>query len=248
MCTLDLSEPTTTVLSSANHLFVKICGVTNAEDAECCANAGADAIGILLTQSGGPPPSPESDRISIKQALEVRRSVYGRLKVFLLIHTLDACEVLTLANQIQPDALQLRDDVPRSSLRFFRERMPGVNLIRSVAVSQKAALKLSTDELLTEASEGLLDGVILDSPKRGSGVKHDWDVSARLIQSLGHLPTLLAGGLNAENLEAAVRRTSPFGVDVMSGVNASRRSRKSPDKISGFLRAARTQSIKDHTL
>ncbi|MCW3136257.1 MAG: phosphoribosylanthranilate isomerase [Canidatus Methanoxibalbensis ujae] len=74
------------------------------------------------------------------------------------------------------------------------------------------------------------------SPHGGTGVVHDWEISARTVSSLGK-PVILAGGLNPENVRLAIMRVRPFAVDVSSGVeNAS--GWKDEEKVRKFVSAA----------
>ena len=228
-----------------NCLFLKICGITNVKDAEFCIKAGVDAIGMLLARSNDSASDPNSDRISIDCAANISRVVSGRLSIFLLIHTSDFEEIIYLVDQIQPDALQLRDDLNSDYLRRFRKYKPGLKLIRSIAVEADTTLAISVEQLVAEHREALLDGVILDSPRRGRGFRLDWGALRSLITALGDLPVLLAGGLTPENVQKAVQLTVPSGVDVMSGVNTAKRSKKSHKKIAAFVHAARTPILGD---
>ena len=70
----------------------------------------------------------------------------------------------------------------------------------------------------------------------GTGRTHDWDISREIVRSTS-VPVILAGGLTADNVYAAVRKVRPFGVDVNSGVETD--TRKDPQKMKAFIEAAK---------
>lgn len=101
----------------------------------------------------------------------------------------------------------------------LRRARPGLTLLKAIHVNQAEPLA----EALRYAA--LLDGFVADScnPSTGqvggTGLVHDWSLSARLVEELPK-PLLLAGGLTPANVIEAIERVQPWGVDVNSGVTA----------------------------
>lgn len=81
--------------------------------------------------------------------------------------------------------------------------------------------------------------MLLDSETGGSGKIHNWEISSRIVKEIFPFPLILAGGLSPENIQDAISKVKPFGVDVMSGVNMNNSKSKDSDKISKFVRNIR---------
>jgi phosphoribosylanthranilate isomerase len=95
---------------------------------------------------------------------------------------------------------------------------------------------------------GVVDALLLDSRNAGTGqmggtgLVHDWRVSAKIVQR-SRLPVVLAGGLTPENVAAAVMQVRPFGVDVNSGVKAAAQRRKDVERMREFVRRAKAVGV-----
>ena len=200
-------------------LFVKICGVTNADDALCAAESGADAIGFNFYPSSKRFIAPEKAR----EVVEGLDPAVMRVGVFV---NPERDEVEAVVSEVGLDALQLSgnetpDDVSRYRMKVF-----------------KAIHVLSVDSL-REMKTFEVDAFLLDTYRDGdfggTGETFDWDV-ARKAKQFGKV--ILAGGLKPENVAAAVRLVRPYGVDVSSGVEL-RPGIKDHKKIREFIRRAR---------
>lgn len=222
---------------SSRRGFVKVCGVCTIDDALLCANLGADAIGMLLTKPGAPR-KPGSDRLAPEEATRLAAALPVGLKSVLLVHAVDLNELLQLAEEIKPNAFQVRQPLSPAMLRRVKERFPELGIIKTISVASGASFPALEDQIRAYIDQGAVDAVLLDSAQGGSGVVHDWETSARLVERFAGTPLILAGGLKAENVAEARRLVRPYGVDVMSGVTCSdRRDRKDPVRLRAFLEA-----------
>lgn len=223
--------------TSAKKGFVKICGVCSVDDAILCAKLGADAIGMLLTKPGGSR-EPGSDRLERAEAAKLVASLPDGLNSVLLVHAVDLEEIIELAAEIRPNALQVRGPVNPEALRRVKERFPEQRVIKTFSVPSNASFSALEEEIRMYVDDGAIDAVLLDSARGGSGHVHDWVTSAKLVERFDGTPVILAGGLNAENVAEARRTVRPYGVDVMSGVTCSeRRDRKDQNRLRAFLKA-----------
>ncbi|MBG9388373.1 phosphoribosylanthranilate isomerase [Caenimonas aquaedulcis] len=217
--------------------FVKICGVCTIDDAVLCADLGADAIGMLLTKPGVSRKL-GSDRLALDEAASLAAALPVGLKSVLLVDAVQLDDLLRLAEEIKPNAMQIRQPLSPAMLCRLKERFPDQGIIKTISVVSGAPVSSLEDEIRAYVDHGAIDAVLLDSPQGGSGVAHDWVTSASLVERFAGTPVILAGGLSADNVAEARRLVRPYGVDVMSGVTSSeRRDRKDPVRLRAFLEA-----------
>jgi len=198
-------------------LFVKICGVTTAEDAAMAVAAGADAIGVNFW--------PGSKRhVTLADARDVLAAVpAGVLKVGVFVDA-PVEEVERHLDELELDRAQLHgDESPALFDRLDRR------LIRVVRVRDESSFDGETG---WSPALWLYDAYV--ESFGGAGVVAPWS----LIAARARRPFLLAGGLTPDNVAKAVAQTRPDGVDVASGVESSAR-KKDPAKVAAFIAAAR---------
>jgi phosphoribosylanthranilate isomerase len=193
-------------------VWVKICGLTTAADVRAAIEAGVDAVGFVFAAS--------PRRLVPEDAAELAAGVpAGIVRVAVMRHPLTE-EWDEVAAIVRPDWLQ-------AEARDFQAlRLPrgtrALPVYRDVPGLDTAAL----------ARE---DQALFEAPASGVGRAPDW-ARARGLAPLTRL--VLAGGLHADNVAEALRRVRPWGVDVSSGVEASR-GVKDPARIAAFVRAVR---------
>jgi len=195
---------------------VKICGITRVEDARFAANRGADSIGLVFHQ-------PSARAIEIEQALEIRRVLPPFVTVTALF--LDESEdwIAKVVHQLRPDCLQFHGN---ESPRFCESWLtPYIKAIPMGSIDDPDAYA----QTYTLAQGFLLDSNVAGR-LGGSGDTFDWSK----IPASFEYPLLLAGGMNASNVAAAIARVQPWGVDVSTGVEVSR-GVKSTDLIDQFF-------------
>jgi phosphoribosylanthranilate isomerase len=195
---------------------VKICGITRAQDAMAAVRAGADALGFVMW-----PGSPR--QVTPAQALAIARDVPAlvtRVGVF-VDETPRAVAAAVRAAGLH--AVQLHGDEDPE-----RYRSCGATLIKAVSLVDAAdvarALASADDvTLLVDARDIVRRG--------GTGRLANWSLARTLARAR---PILLAGGLDAGNVGAAIRAVRPWGVDVSSGVETAP-GRKSTRKITALM-------------
>ncbi|MDP9338278.1 MAG: phosphoribosylanthranilate isomerase [Acidobacteriota bacterium] len=203
---------------------VKICGLTNVADARAVCDAGVDAVGLNFY--------PQSPRvISVEQAVEIRAQLPASVQVFGVFVNADPAQIMKVLRAVQLDAVQLHGDEDPAVV---------AQLARVTAVFK--ALRVGADfsaatlENYPEAAGFLFDSAG-SRPEQygGTGRLSDWGVAQQAARS--H-KIILAGGLNAENVAAAILQVRPYGVDVASGVESAPGA-KDPAQIREFIREAR---------
>lgn len=197
---------------------VKICGLTRPQDVQACVAAGADAVGFVFTKS--------PRQISPAKASELSLLVpSGVLKVGLFLNQ-SAALVEQVLDEVDLDVLQFHGTETAEDCRQY-----DLPYLKSVSMLDNSALHLAANTY-ADALGLLLDSHVAGQAG-GSGKVFDWS-----LVSHGKIPVWLAGGLNPDNVAAAVIQAKPFAVDVSSGVESSP-GIKSAEKITAFINAAR---------
>ncbi|XVV07454.1 phosphoribosylanthranilate isomerase [Actinosynnema sp. CA-248983] len=184
-------------------MYVKLCGLRTPSDVATAVDAGADAVGFVLTAS--------PRQVDADTARALVREVPPTVLSVGVFRGVEAAEVARLAAAAGVGAVQLHGDYPRSA--FDEVSALGVPLIRAVSLTP------ATDVRVGAYGEDML---LLDSPDAGSG--HRWDLTT-LDGARPDGRWLLAGGLDPDNVAEAISQARPWGVDVSSGVESSRGSR-----------------------
>jgi phosphoribosylanthranilate isomerase len=178
-------------------VFVKICGITRMDDAEAAVNAGASAIGFVFW-----PGSPRF--VDPYRAREIVRSLPPFVTPVGLFVNQPRDYVCGVASLVRLGAVQLHgDETPEFAASIAWP------LIKALSVDRVSAWPAQTT-LLLDAHDPVKRG--------GTGRTIDWPAAAAVAKTR---KVLLAGGLTADNVAAAVARVRPFGIDVSSGVERS---------------------------
>lgn len=198
-------------------MFVKICGITNEEDALLAVALGADALGFVFAPGSRRQVRPDDVRDIL------RRLPPGTVSVGVFRDERPE-RVVELVHRLGLTGAQLHGREPLSEVRWVRRRVPFV--IQAFAAG---------DPALAVAANGPADVVLVDSPDPGSGRVFNWSLAEGVP---GGVRLMLAGGLTHENVAAAIARVRPWGVDVASGVEGTP-GRKDPRKLRRFVEEAR---------
>lgn len=215
--------------------MIQIYSIQTVEEALQCVQAGAEAIGVAVaTGANLPAEVPEATCAEIFAALE------GRAQRVLLVVTQTEEETVEYVRRLQPDILQLCGNRLPATPEFAaqcRAVRPGLRVLQAVGVDGQEAIDRA------KYFAGFCDMLILDSIAGigAAGRTHDWSIDAEIVRSVP-CPVVLAGGLDAENVRAAIEAVRPWGVD--SFTRTSDRlpdggSRKNIEKVRAFVQAAR---------
>lgn len=209
--------------------LVKICGLSEEATLEAALSAGADFVGLVHFAR-----SPR--HVSAERAAVLAERARGRAQSVLLTVDAAAHELDELVRTIRPDVLQLHGRETRETVLTVRKRL-GLPVWKAVGISAAADLSRATafadaaDRILFDAKPPA--GAILPG---GNGLPFDWNILSAAAPGF-----VLSGGLTPETVAEAIRKTSPFAVDVSSGVESAP-GRKDPEKIAAFVHAARSVS------
>jgi len=201
-------------------MWVKVCGITNEEDALLAVALGADALGFNFA-AGSP------RQVTLDTVGDVLHRLPPGVVTVGVFRDETPERVVEVVNTLGLGGAQLHGREPLSEVRYVRRRVPFV--IQAFAAG---------DPALASVANGPADIVMVDAVQPGSGTVFDWALADAVPAGVR---LLLAGGLNAENVAAAIRRVRPWGVDVCTGVETAPGSgRKDVRKLRRFLEAART--------
>jgi len=197
---------------------VKICGLTRLEDVNTALDEGADAVGFVVES----PSSPRNLTIPrARRLIEVARIFSTTVAVTC---TREPKRLLRICTELRPTALQLHYYTPRL-IHFIRKQDTSTKLILATPI--RDGLSLRNAKNYSHYSDAILTDTPSDTGIGGTGQTNDWQLAAKVRDSISPHPLIMAGGLTPKNVEAAIRKVRPFAVDVSSGVE-------------------RTPGIKDH--
>jgi len=195
---------------------IKICGITRAEDALAATRCGADAIGLVFYHR-----SPR--HVSVAQARQLAGALPPFVSVVGLFVDAEAAFVREVLANVPLDLLQFHgDESAKYCAQFDHPYLKAIRVKAGVDLLQCASDFRSAKGLLLDAHVEGIPG--------GTGTAFDW----ALIPKQLPLPVILSGGLDAENVAAAIEYVRPYAVDVSSGVEASK-GIKDTAKIAAFI-------------
>jgi phosphoribosylanthranilate isomerase len=200
-------------------MFVKVCGTTCEDDALLAVALGADAVGFVFA------PSPR--QIAPQIAGDIVKRLPPEIVSIGVFQDEPPERVLRVAQRAGLRGVQLHGREPVETAQWLSARLPMV--IQAFPAG---------DARVGRAREYHAHAVLLDAPHPGSGQVFDWSLASEVPAGQR---LIIAGGLTADNVAAAILRARPWGVDVVSGVEREP-GRKDPIKMREFIEAARAAS------
>ena len=192
---------------------IKVCGITRPEDGRLALEAGADYLGMILTES--------PRRLSLEDARAVRRALPSDAAIVGVFADEPPSVVEPFVTGLGLHAVQVRGWIPRDA-PFPAEIW---DVLRESSLPDPTTLPMvPLRTYLLDAHDANLPG--------GTGRRSDWIWAKRCVEVGRRL--FVAGGLRAENVEKLIDEVRPFGVDACSGLEASV-GRKSPEKVRAFI-------------
>ena len=200
---------------------IKICGITNKEDALWAVNLKVDALGFIFADS------PRRVEPEIVQGIiELLPPFISSVGVFV---NEDREKVKEITESCHLTTLQFHGQESPSYCEGFKQK-----IVKALRIKDKSVLKKAVQY------KDKVDAYLLDtysaSKYGGTGKTFDWRI-AKEIKKFG-LPIILSGGLNPENIREAISEAEPYAVDVSSGVE-ERPGKKNLKKLINFVRIAR---------
>ncbi len=204
-------------------MFVKICGITNEDDALFAVAMGADAVGFVF--------APSTRQVAAQQVYDITRRLPPEILTVGVFRDEHPDRVIETVHRAGLKAAQLHGFETPGMVADVAEQVRWV--IKAVVAGSPDAAR--ADEFGT-------DMILVDAPSPGSGQVFDWSLLVDLPEGPRYL---LAGGLTPDNVGLAVTTAAPWGVDVSSGVERSP-GRKDPLKVKAFIERARAAAPQRH--
>jgi phosphoribosylanthranilate isomerase len=192
---------------------VKICCISNVQEAQLAVQYGADALGLVGPMPSGP------GTLTNNAIAQIVPGIPPPVASFLLTSKTRAEAIIAHHKKVHTNTLQLVDALSEGTYADIRAALPAVKLVQVIHVLDEGSV-----EEAVRVSESV-DALLLDSGNPslkikelgGTGRTHDWSLSRRIVEQ-ARAPVFLAGGLNAQNVRQAIEAVQPFGIDLCSGV------------------------------
>jgi phosphoribosylanthranilate isomerase len=201
-------------------MFIKICGITNEQDALLAVALGADALGFVFA------PSPR--QIAPGLARDIVKRLPPEIMTVGVFRNEHPSRVIEIVNEARLQGAQLHG---HESIAITAEVAAQVRFVIKAVVAGSA--DASNADLFSS------DAVLVDGLNPGSGTTYDWDLLSQLPDSV-HV--MLSGGLTADNVASGIEQVRPWGVDVSSGVEKSP-GLKDAVKLRHFITNARDAAL-----
>ena len=211
---------------------IKICCISSNEEAKAAIRYGADALGLVGKMPSGPGPI-EDELINA-----IAKIIHPPIASFLLTCEQSAKDIIAHVNRVHTNTVQIVDELTGGTYEDIRNALPHLKIVQVIHVTG--------EESISQALQvhQHLDAILLDSGNPNASVKtlggtgniHNWEISGELVKQV-KVPVFLAGGLHAGNVQEAIERVKPFGVDVCSGVRSD--GKLDLQKLSAFINAVK---------
>jgi len=200
---------------------VKICGITNLEDAQAAVKAGADMLGFVFYEK-----SPRY--IKPDKAKDIISNLPEEIEKVALFVNEDEENVKAILSQIREiGILQFHGDERPDYCNSFNKR-----IIKAIRVKNRYSIK----RLASYSVNFFLLDAFKEDIYGGTGEKFDWELAKEAKKY--SVPIILSGGLNPENVKEAIELVEPYMVDASSGVEISP-GKKDPELIKRFIEQAK---------
>ena len=205
---------------------VKICGITNINDALAAVDYGADYLGFLVEIDLS------EDSITREEAKILIKKLPLEVQPVLVTYITDPTHIIKLAKDLNPDIIQLHNpEINLKTIGKIRKTLPKIKLTKVIHVQDESSINEAKEY------EKHVDYILLDTKTKdklgGTGITHNWKISKKIVKST-KAKVFLAGGLSPDNIKKAIKEVKPFAVDTNSGVKAKPRL-KDRTKLRKFI-------------
>ena len=203
-------------IQTMRNIKVKICCISSTDEAKLAIQYGAAALGLVGKMPSGP------GIIDDELIQRIAKTVPPPISTFLLTSETRAEDIIGHYKKTHTSTIQIVDALSNRQYDIIRKELPNVKLVQVIHVNNEQ----SVDEAIEISTH--VDAILLDSGNPnlatkelgGTGRVHNWDLSKRIKESID-IPIFLAGGINKDNVRAAIDHVQPFGIDLCSSVRTN---------------------------
>ena len=225
-------------------MIIQIYAFTDPKTATAAVDLGVNNIGFVAGRYGIVP-----GELSFSEAREIVVSLQPRATSVAITMSEDVKEILRMASEVKPNIVHISTDVDCVGVETMRELRShldvDIRLMKAIPVEDEKSIMVS--QQFAKVSDLLL----LDTKRAGfpgvgaTGFTHDWDISRRIVEAVA-IPVILAGGLTADNVGAAIREINPWGVDSNTSTNIpGSQVEKDLERIAAFVSAIQNSENAD---
>ena len=193
--------------------IIKICCISNIEEANLAIKMGASALGLVSEMPSGP------GVISMEDIKLIAASVPPPIATFLLTSKQCVDDIIEQHKYCRTNTIQICDNLKLGTHKDLKNALPEIAIVQVIHVTGEESIL----EAMTIQND--VDAILLDSGNQskqikelgGTGRTHNWEISNKMRKILD-IPIFLAGGINPENITQAINQVHPFGIDLCSGV------------------------------
>lgn len=221
---------------------VKICGITNKEDAFWASSLGADFIGLNFVKDS-------IRKVSLSNAKQIIDSLPSYTSCVGVFLNEDITQLIKVCKKLNINYVQLHGEETLEYCNQLKLDLPQVNIIKTIKIKPKEDITQQEEDYVLELSkkieeflpyvEYILFDTYIEDQSGGTGKIFSWSIVKRIKEIFNNksiqFKFFIAGGLTAENVEEAIENLEPWGVDVASGVERLPR-RKDFEKMKVFIR------------
>ena len=216
-------------------MLVQIYEVQTPEEAVALAQIGVDHIGVLVGDGAF------ARELPVDRASAIYTALPPATKRVALSLSPDPNEIARIVEQTRPDIIHIGAAVELFSVQdaqVLKAAFPKIRIMRAIPIIDEASIECAKDY------RGVADFLLLDSHDPGDkqigarGRLHDWSISRRIVDAVG-VPVILAGGLDADNVAAAIAAVRPAGVNSKTKTDRADCNGKDLDKVRRFVTAAK---------
>lgn len=212
-------------------VWIKICGITNIDDAKSISELRADAVGFVLSANG----PRRVEAITAYRIIEALRTGENKISMVGVFVNEEIGRVLNDYRNLRLDYIQLSGDEDMDYLKDLKEKAKDIKIIKSIRIKNKSESYRAKINKKVDKLKEYADFILMDSYSKnvygGTGVSFNWDIVKDYYREI---PVILSGGLDAENVRQAVDIVKPFGVDASSKLEIYP-GKKDIDKVTKFI-------------
>lgn len=220
-------------------MITQIYSIQTVQEALDCIEAGADYIGLAIDTGANLP-----SQVSLEKAKEIYDAIGDKAKKVLIVVTKTDELLYEPVAYLKPDVIHLCGYdyyATREFCKKIKEVCPGIQVLQAIGIEDRSSI-----EQALYYSE-FVDEIILDSVDRNingigaAGFTNDWDIDREIVER-AKCKVILAGGLSADNVEEAILKVKPWGVDSFtktSDIMMDGTSRKNKEKVKAFITNAK---------